>query len=135
MASTVVVLHWNAEAGTLETVQTVELNPEGYKGETGGCDIIFDRKGHFAYVANRLNDFMTSFSISEADGKLVFIERTSCGGKVPRHIALSPNDRWLLVANQVSNNISVFARDAKTGKLANSGKNFELAAPQCLVFA
>jgi 6-phosphogluconolactonase len=135
MTSTVVVLHWNAEAGTLEAIQTVELNPEGYKGETGGCDIIFDRKGHFAYVANRLNDFMASFTVSETDGKVTLMERTSCGGKVPRHIALSPNDRWLLVANQVSNNISVFARDAKTGKLANSGKSFELAAPQCLVFA
>lgn len=135
MASTVVVLHWNAEAGTLETIQTVELNPEGYKGETGGCDIIFDRAGHFAYVANRLHDFMASFTISETDGKVTLMERTSCGGKVPRHIALSPNNRWLLVANQVSNNISVFARDAKTGKLADSGKNFELAAPQCLVFA
>jgi 6-phosphogluconolactonase len=135
MTSTVVVFHWNAEAGTLEAIQTVELNPEGYKGETGGCEIIFDSKGHFAYVANRLNDFMASFTISETDGKVTLMERTSCGGKVPRHIALSPNDRWLLVANQVSNNISVFARDAKTGKLANSGKSFDLAAPQCLVFA
>jgi 6-phosphogluconolactonase len=134
MTSTVVVFDWNAEAGTLEAIQTVELNPEGYKGETGGCEIIFDRKGRFAYVANRLNDFMASFTISEADGKLALIGRTSCGGKVPRHIALSPNDRWLLVANQASNNISVFARDANTGKLADSGKNFELATPQCLLF-
>ena len=135
MTSTVVVLHWNAEAGTLETIQTVELNPEGYKGVTGGCEIIFDHKGHFAYVANRLNDFMASFTISETDGKLTLIGRTSCGGKVPRHIALSPNDRWLLVANQESANIAVFARDAKTGKLADSGKSFPLDHPQCLVFA
>jgi 6-phosphogluconolactonase len=78
---------------------------------------------------------MASFTISPADGKLTMMERTSCGGKTPRHIALSPNQSWLLVANQDSNNISVFARDAKTGKLANSGKSFELAAPQCLVFA
>lgn len=135
MTSTVVVFDWNAEAGTLNAIQTVELNPEGYKGETGGCDITFDSKGRFAYVANRINDFIASFTISEADGKIALMERTSCGGKIPRHIALSPNDRWLLVANQVSNNISVFARDTKTGKLANSGKSFDLAAPQCLVFA
>ena len=82
-----------------------------------------------------INDFMASFTVSDTDGKLTLMERTSCGGKTPRHIALSPNDRWLLVANQDSNNIAVFARDAKTGKLADSGKSFPLAAPQCLVFA
>ncbi len=135
LTSTVVVLHWNAAQGTLDEVQTVELLPAGYKGETRGCDIVFNRKGDFAYVANRDNNFLASFTVSETDGKLTMIGRTSCGGKTPRHIALSPNDRWLLVANQDSNNISVFARDAQTGKLADAGKSFELAAPQCLVFA
>lgn len=135
LTSTVVVLHWNAEQGTMEAVQTVKLLPEGYKGETRACDIVFDRKGEFAYVANRDNNFMASFTVSGTDGKLTMMERTSCGGKTPRHIALSPNERWLLVANQDSNNLSVFARDAKTGKLADSGKSFPLANPQCLVFA
>lgn len=135
LTSTVVVFHWNAERGTLDEIQTVKLLPAGYTGPTRGCDIVFDRKGQFAYAANRDNDFIASFTVSDADGKLTMIERTSCGGKTPRHIALSPNDRWLLVANQDSNNISVFARDARTGKLADAGKSFELAAPQCLVFA
>lgn len=135
LTSTVVVLHWNSERGTLEEVQTIKLLPAGYTGPTRACDIVFDRKGQFAYVANRDDDFMASFTVSEADGKLTLIGRTSCGGKTPRHIALSPSDRWLLVANQDSNNIAVFARDAKTGKLADSGKTFPLESPMCLVFA
>ena len=135
LKSTVDVLHWDGERGAFEQVQSVKLLPEDYKGDTRACDIIFDRKGQFAYVANRDNDFMASFTVSDVDGKLTLIGRSSCGGKTPRHIALSPSNRWLLVANQDSNNISVFARDAKTGKLADSGKNFPLATPQCLVFA
>ncbi|MEO8735740.1 MAG: lactonase family protein [Edaphobacter sp.] len=135
MTSTVDVLRWDASRGTLELVQTVELLPEGYKGETGGCDIVFDRKGRFAYVANRIDDFMASLTVSETDGKLTMLARSSCGGKTPRHLALSPNERWLLIANQDSDNIAVFARDVKTGKLAESGKSFPLAHPQCLVFA
>jgi 6-phosphogluconolactonase len=135
LTSTVVVLHWNAEQGVLEPVQTVKLLPQGYKGDTRACDIVFDRKGEFAYVANRDNDFMASYTVSSADGKLTLLGRSSCGGKTPRHIALSPSERWLLVANQDSNNLSVFARDTKTGKLADSGKSFPLANPQCLVFA
>jgi 6-phosphogluconolactonase len=135
LTSTVVVFHWDAEHGKLDEIQTVKLLPKGYTGPTRGCDIIFDRKGDFAYVANRDDDFMASFTVSPADGKLTMMERTSCGGKTPRHIALSPNDRWLLVANQDSANIAVFERDAKTGKLANSGKSFPIEHPQCLVFA
>jgi len=134
LASTVDVLAWNGEHGTLTQVQQIELLPEGYKGPTRACDIVLDREGQFAYVANRDNNFMASFTVV-GDGRLTMIERTNCGGKTPRHIALSPQERWLLVANQDSNNISVFARDAHTGKLSNEGKSFPLANPMCLVFA
>jgi 6-phosphogluconolactonase len=39
-----------------------------------------------------------------------------------------------LVANQSSKNLSVFARDPKTGILAGKGKNFPAATPMCIVF-
>src|SRR5260370_33558512 len=94
-----------------------------------------DRQGRFAYVANRLDDFMASFTISPADGKLALIERTSCGGKMPRHIALDPSEGWLLVANQATYNITVFSRDTKSGHLANPDKSFPLSSPHSLVFA
>src|SRR6185437_10508336 len=57
LASTVDVLRWNGEHGTLEQIQQIELLPEGYKGPTRACDIVLDRKGDFAYVANRDNNF------------------------------------------------------------------------------
>jgi 6-phosphogluconolactonase len=53
---------------------------------------------------------------------------------VPRHLALDPSGRWLLVANQASDNIAVLARDTRTGQLA-AGKSVPLSKPQCLVFA
>ena len=37
-----------------------------------------------------------------------------CGGKTPRHFALDPGNQWLLVANQDSSNIVVFARNPRT---------------------
>ncbi|HWW23232.1 MAG TPA: lactonase family protein [Edaphobacter sp.] len=133
--STVSVLSWNAAQGTLETLQTASYLPEGHTGPSGPSDIVIDKKARFAYVANRLDDFMVSFTISPTDGKLTMIERTSSGGTVPRHIALDPTEGWLLVANQTSDNIAVIARDKKTGRLANTSKSFPLSRPQCLVFA
>jgi len=135
MASTVDVLHWDRKRGTLETMQMLSLKPEGYQGVTGGCDIVFDRHAHFAYVADRFDDIIVTFAVSPSDGKLTLLQRTSCGGKIPRHLALDPSGRWLLVANQVSDNIAILARDPRSGQLIPSAKSFPLSKPQCLVFA
>ena len=45
-----------------------------------------------------------------------------------------PTERWLLVANQTSDNIAVIQRDANSGKLSETGNSFPLVKPQCLVF-
>lgn len=135
LTSTVSVLRWDAERGVIETGQEISLLPEGHEGPSAASEIVLDRRGQFAYVANRLDDFLVSFRISRTDGMLTLLERTSCGGKVPRHIALDPSERWLLVANQATDNIAVFARDKGTGRLAHERKSFPLSKPQCLVFA
>jgi 6-phosphogluconolactonase len=134
MASSVVVLRWDATRGALETVQEVVMRPPGFSGTTGGSDIVIDREARFAYAADRFDDIIATFSISPTDGKLTLGNRISCGGKVPRHIALDPGGRWLLVANQATDNIAVLSRDAKMGELT-AGKSFPLSKPQCLVFA
>lgn len=131
---TVNVLEWDSARGTLTTVQDISLVPEGYQGKAAPGDIVFDKRTRFAYVTSRLDDFMATFTVSAETGKLTFMEKTSCGGQRPRHLALDPTDGWLLVANQDSDNIAVFPRDKKTGRLLGSGKSFPLSKPMCLVF-
>ena len=134
MASSVVVLRWNAGPGVLETVQEVVMRPPDFQGTTAGADIVIDHEARFAYAIDRFDDIVVTFAISPADGRLTLLNRTPCGGKVPRHLALDPSGRWLLVANQASDNISTLARDMRTGQLT-AGKSFALSKPQCLVFA
>ncbi len=110
------------------------MRPPGFQGTTGGADLVIDREARFAYAADRYDDIIVTFAISPEDGRLTLLNRISCGGKVPRHLALDPTGRWLLVANQASDNIAVLARDGRTGKLSN-GKSLALSKPQCLVFA
>ncbi len=132
--STVDVLRWDGQRGALETIQRVELLPAGYKGPTRGCDIVLTRDARFAYVANRDDNFMATFTVAE-DAKLQLQRRSSCGGKIPRHFALDPSEHWLLVANEQTDNIAVFSRDTASGRLADTGKSFPISKPQCLVFA
>ena len=140
--STVTVLAWKSEDGSFSPIQTVKLLPEGTQTKHGsvtntGCDAVLTRDGRFAYFANRGDDFLMGFHIDPATGRLTAFggnPRTSCGGKVPRNFTLDPTERWMLVANQVSSNLSVFARDPNTGVLANEGKNIAAATPMCIVF-
>ena len=41
----------------------------------------------------------------------------------------------MLVANQDSNNIAIFARNPETGVLAEQGKSFAVPAPMCILFS
>lgn len=134
MASGLVVLRWDAARGALDTVQEVGMRPPDFKGVTGGSDLVIDRETRFAYAADRFDDIIVTLAISPDGGRLTVLNRTSCGGKVPRHLAFDPSGRWLLVANQLSDNIAVFRRDLKTGQLA-TGSSFALSKPQCLAFA
>jgi 6-phosphogluconolactonase len=134
--SSVQVLQWHARTGTLEVVQKVSLIPANYKGPTStGCDIVITRGGDFAYAANRGLDCLVSFGVDADSGRLTFLARTNSGGQVPRDLTLDPSERFLLAANQVSDNIAVFARDPKMGLLEENGKSFPLSRPQCLVFS
>ena len=82
-----------------------------------------------------INDFIYSFRADLKTGGLTPIGRSNCGGKIPRNFMLDPTERWMLVANQDSSLISVFARNPQTGVLAEEGKSFAAATPMCILFA
>jgi 6-phosphogluconolactonase len=132
--STVDVLRWNAADGSLTLVNRIELLPVGYHGPTRACDTVITRDGKFVYFANRDNNFLYSFHAEFASGYLTPIARSNCGGKTPRNFVLDPTEKWMLVANQDSNLISVFKRDTVTGKLADEGKSYPAAEPMRILF-
>lgn len=132
--STVDVLAWSQVDGSLTLVTSIELLPEGYHGPTRACDTVISKDGRFVYFANRDNDFLYSFRADRKTGALTPIGRSNCGGKIPRNFVLDPTERWMLVANQDSNLIGVFARNPETGVLAEQGKSFKAAAPMCILF-
>ena len=94
------------------------------------------RDGRFVYFANREDNFLYAFKADLTTGKLTPMKRSNCGGKTPRNFTLDPTERWMLVANQDSNLISVFARNPVTGELADEVKSSVAAeAPMRILFA
>ncbi len=139
LVSTVDVLDWHKNDGSLTLVDRVRLLPEMPAGAPAvvstGCDTVITRDGRFVYFANRGDNFLYAFKADPHTGKLTPMKRSNCGGKTPRNFTLDPTEQWMLVANQDSNQISIFARDAKSGALADEGKNVAAETPMRILFA
>jgi len=134
LVSAVDVLAWHKDNGSLTTVTRVELNPDRSKPTSTGCDTVITRDGRFVYFANRGDDFLYAFKVDPKTGAISPIGKTPSGGKTPRNFTLDPTERWMLVANQNSSTIAVFARNPQTGTLASQGNTYACPSPMCILF-
>jgi 6-phosphogluconolactonase len=134
IANTVDVLAWDAERGVLTRLQDISTLPEGFSGSNTTATVAVDSSGRFVYASNRGDNSIAVFSIDDHDGKLKSVQRMDCGGKTPRHFTLDPGNEWLLVANEDSSNIVVFARNTRSGLLTPAGREYLVSHPVCIVF-
>jgi 6-phosphogluconolactonase len=143
LACTITVLHRDAATGALHTLQTVKSQspvqaPSSKKVQVTAAEIALSPNGKFIYASNRgLNhaspNTIAVFAVG-ADGRLTFIQEAPTRGRIPRHFTLDPSGRWLLVANQDSSDIFVFAVNRKTGKLTPVGGRLRIGTPSCVAF-
>ena len=103
---------------------------EKIKDNYTGCAIKISKNKKFIYVSIREHDSISVFKCIESTLKL--IQNIKCNGEIPRDIELDKFERYLLVANQNSNNISIFKRNKITGKLRFSNK-IDVESPTCII--
>ena len=85
-------------------------------------------------MSNRGHNSIAVFSVAESTGALALEQAISTEGDWPRNFSLHPAGRWLLVANQRSDSVIVFARDPETGRLTPTGQRIAIPSPVCLRF-
>jgi 6-phosphogluconolactonase len=120
--------------GKLTSLQTITMLREGFNGTIEAADIHCSGDGKFLYASNREeSNEIVIYSIAK-NGKLKFAGRQSVLGKAPRNFVIVPGGKYLLVANQNSDEIVVFRRNAKTGLLTDTGSRIEIGRPVCLKF-
>ena len=86
-------------------------------GKSTAAEIAISPNGHFLYVSNRGENSLVVFTIDQTTGALKEMQRISCGGKTPRHFTLDPTGGWILCGNQDGGGVTVFKRDAGSGRL------------------
>lgn len=116
----------------LDILQNISTIPADFEEETTTADLHFSIDEKFLYGSNRGHDSLALFSINN-DGTLSFKQTFSTLGKTPRNFAISKSGKYLLVANENSDNISSFYIGYEDGKLEYTGETINIPSPVCLL--
>lgn len=108
LASTITVLQYDADQGSLSPVQTVSTLPDGFSGTNTTAEVVVHPSGRFVYGSNRGHDSIAVFVVDPGDGTLKPVQRASTLGNTPRNFRLDPTGSFLFAANQQSGNVVVF---------------------------
>lgn len=130
--STVTLLQKDVK-GLYQIKQSFSTLPEGYSEPNTAADIHISSDGKFVYVSNRGHDSIAVFQVSFQEGALKLMGHKSTGGKGPRNFAFSPDQNYLVVANQYSDNIVSLKRDNGTGMLKYKNQ-IKAPSPVCIEF-
>ena len=131
--STVATLRFDGDRGVLTPLDVRSTLPPGWSGTNYVADIHIAPDGRALYVSNRGHHSIAVLSVT-ASGALALQQVVSTEGDWPRNFSLDPTGRWLLVANQRSDSIVVFARDPLSGRLTPTQRRIALPSPVCLRF-
>ena len=118
--------------GKLNAIQSIASDTTQTSGNKGSADIHLTSDGKFLYSSNRLKaDGIAIFSVNPENGLLTKIGYQLTGIH-PRNFIISPNDKFLLCANLLSNNVQIFEINPATGLLHDTGKEIRIDKPVCL---
>jgi 6-phosphogluconolactonase len=121
--------------GQLTQTQLVDLAAGQAVSDKAAAGLHTSSDGKFLYVSNRgtANQLLV-FSIDPLTAHLKELQRRSVEGENPREFSLDPSGKFLLVANQESNEIVVIEREPKTGLLGKTVQKLPIDAPSDLKF-
>ncbi len=125
------VMAFTYDGDSLSLMQTVQADTLDARGS---ADIHLSPDGRFLYASNRLKgDGLAIFRVNTEDGTLSKAGYQPTGIH-PRNFVLTPNGQYLLVACRDTDEIQIFARDASTGLLTDTGRRIKTTKPVCLKF-
>ncbi len=116
---TMTALAYDAQQGTLSTLQTLSTLPMGVNGMNNStAEVVVAPSGNFVYGSNRGHDSIVIYSVNAQTGMLTLVGHQPTGGGTPRSFTLDRSGSLMLVANQNANEIVTFEVDTDTGLLS-----------------
>lgn len=127
------VAAYRYDNGRLDTLQRI-FSYSKVQEVYNSADIHISPDGLFLYASNRWDNENTIsiFAIDTISGTLRLEGHQYVHGDHPRSFTLDPSGKFLIVANQVTNNIVVFRRDERTGLLKKIEEVTQVPNPSSL---
>lgn len=117
LSSKLEVLKYDADTGSFSHVQTVATISADWTAHNGAAAIHVCHSGRFVYVSNRGENTIAVFEV-QPDGRVKHIQSVATAGDFPRDFSLSHDQKFMIVANQNTNDLTLMRRDPATGHLA-----------------
>lgn len=116
----------------LYVIDKISLLPKNIekKEDYTGCAIKLSKNNKKIYTTIRGHNSISVFKIRGK--KLKIIENICCHGETPRDLGIDSKGKYLLVANQNSNEVAIFKIKKITGKLLYKSKEI-VESPTCLI--
>lgn len=123
------VLKYNENDGSLAYHSRISMIPESHTSFNSGAAIRVSNDGKFVYASNRGHDSIVVYEVAD-DKSLSLLEYVPTEGNTPRDFNFSPDEAYVVVGHQDSDNLTLFSRDKNNGKLTLLQK--DVYAPECV---
>jgi len=128
-----IITTYSYDNGKLKELESVDMKVPYMQGNIGSAAIHISPDGRFLYASNRGNaNEIVEYAINPDNGHLTFMSRTNSLGKGPRDFIIDPTGKFLIIANQVGNNIVVYRLNPTTGAPLHVVSQTQLDSPVCL---
>lgn len=131
LSSQLMVLKYDRTHARLTPLQTISTIPSNWTSHNGAAAIHLSDDGRFLYCSNRGENTMAVFAVV-AGGTLKHVQSITTAGDFPRDFELSVDNRFLIVGNQNTDNLTLYRRDQRTGQLAIVQQNVACPEPVCI---
>lgn len=115
--------------GVFTQTQLVDLKNKDTQQKVGAGGLHTSPDGKFLYVANRGEANQLLVFAVDAKGQLKEVQRRSVEGLEPREFRFDPSGRFMLIANQKSNQIVTVKVDPATGLLGETVQKLNFDSP------
>jgi 6-phosphogluconolactonase (cycloisomerase 2 family) len=145
LASTVAAYRFDAQRGSLQTIQILPSTTPSFTGELSSAEIAVAPNGRFVYASNRCNNSIATFAVDQRAGTLTLVGWVPTHGNSPRFFGLDPAAKFLYAANadegfgpreeKTTDTILQFLVNQATGALTPTGQTIKTNSPCTIVFA
>lgn len=118
---------------TLTLIQSIKTIPSAFSTTMNTCGrICVHQSGRFVIVSNRGHESLAIFRVKSKGalrGQLQPVGYFHTRGETPRHFQFDSSGQYLIVTNQDSDTIAVFAFNLSSGEIKYTGNEYRVPSP------